>query len=257
MKTGREKRALSLCGSGFMGMYHLGVADSVQRYAPHRYTDIIGASAGALVGAILASNVPAESFVGATLQVAKDTRAQRFGCVTPGFQLTELLRTIMEKHLPLTAHETCQSNGLHICVSGPAPRLWRQTIVSHWQSREGLIQCLQRSSYIPLFTGPAIASWQYLDGGIFTGNWPSLSGTKTEFSSPFAGPRFEIAPRGDTTERQQSARIHGVYVDVSAHNLQAAWGALVPWDEDRLQRLYERGQADARSFLSSLDSTGS
>ena len=129
--------------------------------------------------------------------------------------------------------------------------------MSHWQSREGLIQCLQRSSYIPLFTGPAIASWQYLDGGIFTGNWPSLSGTKTEFSSPFAGPRFEIAPRGDTTERQQSARIHGVYVDVSAHNLQAAWGALVPWDEDRLQRLYERGQADARSFLSSLDSTGS
>jgi hypothetical protein len=247
----RKKCALSLCGSGFMGMYHLGVADSVQRYAPHRYTDIVGASAGALVGAILASGVRAESFVGATLQVAKDTRAQRYGCVTPGFQLTELLRTILEKHLPPNAHERCQVNGLHVCVSGPAPRLWRQTIVSQWQSRESLIQCLQHSSYIPLFTGPAIASWQFLDGGLFTGNWPSLCGTKTEYSSPFSGPRFDIAP--GATERRWSVRIHGVYIDVSVHNLHAAWGALVPFNEDGLQRLYEHGQADARSFLSKID----
>lgn len=47
---------LSFCGSGFLGIYHIGVAKALLKHAPSFMSKIErvgGASAGALVGAIL------------------------------------------------------------------------------------------------------------------------------------------------------------------------------------------------------------
>ena len=47
---------LSFAGCGFLGIYHVGVAACIKRYAPHLLTDrVAGASAGALVACALIS----------------------------------------------------------------------------------------------------------------------------------------------------------------------------------------------------------
>ena len=50
---------LSFAGCGFMGIYHVGVAACLRKYAPHLLLErIYGASAGAMAAACLLCDVP-------------------------------------------------------------------------------------------------------------------------------------------------------------------------------------------------------
>jgi predicted acylesterase/phospholipase RssA len=50
---------LSLAGCGFLGIYHVGVASCIQKYAPHLIENgISGASAGSLVAAGMLCGLP-------------------------------------------------------------------------------------------------------------------------------------------------------------------------------------------------------
>lgn len=50
---------LSFAGCGFLGIYHVGVAACLKKYAPHLLVNkISGASAGAIAGCCLLCDVP-------------------------------------------------------------------------------------------------------------------------------------------------------------------------------------------------------
>jgi Patatin-like phospholipase len=66
---------LSFAGCGFLGIYHVGVAACLKKYAPHLLVNkISGASAGAIAGCCLLCDVP----LGKPLNYSNDVRSVRF-----------------------------------------------------------------------------------------------------------------------------------------------------------------------------------
>ena len=66
-----HKRALSLCGCGFLGVYHAGAVAGLRDHGALdalTRTGIVGASAGALVGAISRLRTPVKKRVETTLE---------------------------------------------------------------------------------------------------------------------------------------------------------------------------------------------
>jgi Patatin-like phospholipase len=63
---------LSFAGCGFLGIYHVGVAACLKKYAPHLLVNkISGASAGAIAGCCLLCDVP----LGKPLNYSNDVRS--------------------------------------------------------------------------------------------------------------------------------------------------------------------------------------
>ena len=62
---------ISFAGSGFIGIYHIGVSACLKKFAPHLLQNKIGgSSAGALVAAALACDIPMEDITRQLLMVA-------------------------------------------------------------------------------------------------------------------------------------------------------------------------------------------
>lgn len=73
-------------------------------------------------------------------------------------------------------------------------------IVSHFDSREDLLQALLASAFIPVFSGilpPKFHGVRYMDGG-FSDNLPALD-ENTITVSPFCG-ESDICPRDDSSQ---------------------------------------------------------
>jgi patatin-like phospholipase domain-containing protein 2 len=103
----------------------------------------------------------------------------------------------MSKHLPEDAH--LRVNGkLHISLT----RVYdgKSIIVSHFNSREDLLDALLCACFIPGFSGilpPKFHGVRYMDGA-FSDNLPMLD-ENTVTVSPFCG-ESDICPRDDTVK---------------------------------------------------------
>ena len=212
---------LSLSGAGFLGSYHLGVGRALQRRLEQPAAEVAGASAGAIVGAVLLSETPLEAARSSLQALVAHTLASPLGVLTPGFSLVDAVRGELSARLPSDAHRLA-SGRLHVALTSLRPgELGRIHYKSVYGSRDELIDVVSASSDIPGFTsrlrapsarsggpsagGPARRQsvWQRLtgksdvDGGLFDifpdpwrGQLPA-----TTFVSPFAGVGFAIAPR--------------------------------------------------------------
>ena len=81
-------RRLSFSGAGFLGAFHLGVGEALTRagvLTPS--SEIAGASAGALVGAILVTDTPFFEARAALRELVTATNLMPLGMLTPGFSL--------------------------------------------------------------------------------------------------------------------------------------------------------------------------
>ena len=208
---------LSLSGAGFLGSYHLGVGRALHRSGRlgQPATEVAGASAGAIVGAVLVSETPMEAARAALQALVAHTLAAPLGVLTPGFSLVDAVRGELTARLPGDAHRLA-SGRLHIALTSLRQgELGRIHYKSAFGSRDELIDAVSASSDIPGFTGRLRAPmrsgypvagghtlWQWLvgrhdvDGGLFDlfpdpwrGQQPA-----TAFVSPFAGVGFAIAP---------------------------------------------------------------
>ena len=212
---------LSLSGAGFLGSYHLGVGRALQRRLEQPAAEVAGASAGAIVGAVLLSETPLEAARASLKALVAHTLASPLGVLTPGFSLVDAVRGELSARLPSDAHRLA-SGRLHVALTSLRPgELGRIHYKSVYGSRDELIDAVSASSDIPGFTsqlrapsdrsgGPSAGGperrqtvWQRLtgksdvDGGLFDifpdpwrGQLPA-----TTFVSPFAGVGFAIAPR--------------------------------------------------------------
>ncbi|OUC45744.1 phospholipase, patatin family [Trichinella nativa] len=149
-----QNLALSFCGCGFLGVYHLGSAVCFKRYGPSllkRFSRTGGASAGSLVSALLVCNDSKliECYHD-ILELANIVRNLKYGLLTPGFSLHKHLRMLIEKYISDDSHSKADGK-VFISVSNFTSLT--NKLISQYRSKEDLVNSLLASCYIPFFSG--------------------------------------------------------------------------------------------------------
>jgi len=282
---------LSLSGAGFLGSYHLGVGRALQRRLEQPAAEVAGASAGAIVGAVLLSETPLEAARASLKALVAHTLASPLGVLTPGFSLVDAVRGELSARLPSDAHRLA-SGRLHVALTSlRLGELGRIHYKSVYGSRDELIDAVSASSDIPGFTsqlrapsdrsggpsagGPARRQtvWQRLtgksdvDGGLFDifpdpwrGQLPA-----TTFVSPFAGVGFAIAPRRTPgsalvpswSPLQSTGTETGRTVELSARNATRWRDAFFPPSNAAVLRYEDEGFEAAAAWLGAEEARSS
>ncbi|KAB7503372.1 Patatin-like phospholipase domain-containing protein 2, partial [Armadillidium nasatum] len=135
------------------------------------------------------------------LKTATEARKRLLGPFSPTFNIENLLREGLLSVLPDDAHE--RVNG-KIFISVTRVSDGKNVLLSHFDSREELIQALLASSFIPLFSGwkpITVRGVRYIDG-CFSDNLPVLD-SHTITVSPFKG-EFDICPKDENSSFMQA-----------------------------------------------------
>ncbi|XP_043684206.1 patatin-like phospholipase domain-containing protein 2 isoform X2 [Vespula pensylvanica] len=237
---------LSFAGCGFLGIYHVGVAVCFKKYAPHLLLDkISGASAGAIAACCLLCDLPLGEITSNVLRVAREAREHTLGAFSPSFNVHDILLESLQKFLPEDAH--IRVNGkLHISLT----RVYdgKNVIVSHYNSRQDLLQALLASSFIPFFCGilpPRFHGIRYIDGG-FSDNLPTLD-ENTITVSPFCG-ESDICPR-DISSQLFHVNVANTSIELSKQNIYRFARILFPPNPKILSNMCKQGFDDALRFL--------
>ncbi|XP_061910079.1 patatin-like phospholipase domain-containing protein 4 isoform X3 [Entelurus aequoreus] len=145
---------LSFAACGFLGIYHLGAVEAFLRHGDKLLASLrtcAGTSSGALVAAVmLTAPDKVKHCKDFTYKLATNVRQQRFGAVTPGYNVLLKLREGIEEMLPADAH-ILASDRLHVSLTHF--KSGKNHIVSEFKSREDLIKALLASSFVPIYAG--------------------------------------------------------------------------------------------------------
>ncbi|XP_069103424.1 patatin-like phospholipase domain-containing protein 4 [Argopecten irradians] len=241
---------LSLCGCGFLGIYHLGVAVCLRDHAPSLLGSlkrVCGASAGSLIGCVLVADPSKiEACIDFTLKLADDIRKKPLGAMTPGFNLLVPLRGFLEEHLPPNAHQLC-SDTLYVSVTNVQTK--KNEVANQFSSNEDLIQHLMASCHIPLYAAlrsPVISGKKYMDGGM-TNNLVVFEDGRTLTVSPFCGPQ-DICPR-DKPGKGWYFNFAEQHFQMNRRNMVRGIHALFPPSQKNLKIYLNQGMKDAERFL--------
>ncbi|XP_023513040.1 patatin-like phospholipase domain-containing protein 2 [Cucurbita pepo subsp. pepo] len=153
VKAERERRVVtspgfSFSAAGLLFPYHLGVAKFL---IEHSYiketTPLAGASAGAIVCAVIASGASMKEALEATKLLAEDCRSRG-----TAFRLGAVLREVLEKFLPDDVHIRCNGR-VRVAVTQV---FWRPRglLVDQFDSKDDLINAVFTSSFIPGYLAP-------------------------------------------------------------------------------------------------------
>ncbi|XP_059482645.1 1-acylglycerol-3-phosphate O-acyltransferase Pnpla3-like isoform X4 [Neocloeon triangulifer] len=237
---------LSFAGCGFLGIYHVGVAACLKKYAPHLLLNkISGASAGAIAGCCLLCDVPLGEITSDVLRVVSEARGKTLGPFSPSFNVQNILLEGLAKVLPDDCHERV-SGKLHISLT----RVYdgKNVIVSEFNSKEDLLQALLSSAFIPIFSGwvpPRFHGVRYIDG-CYSDNLPILD-ENTVTVSPFCG-ESDICPRDDSYNVLQ-VNLANTSIELSRQNIYRFARILFPPNPEILSDMCKQGFDDALRFL--------
>ncbi|KAJ0037033.1 hypothetical protein NL108_015851 [Boleophthalmus pectinirostris] len=240
---------LSFAGCGFLGIYHIGVASCLLEKAPylvHGATKIYGASAGALTASVLASRACIAKCCEDVIDVAKEARRRNLGPLHPAFNLVKVLRSGLSRDLPADAH--LQASG-RLCVSLTRVSDGENVLVSHFSSKDELIQALVCSCFIPIYCGlipPSFRGVRYVDGGI-SDNLPQSELKNTITISPFSG-ESDICPR-DGSSSFHELRFTNTSIQMNLGNMYRLSKALFPPEPKIMAEMCQSGYKDALRFL--------
>ncbi|XP_032671654.1 1-acylglycerol-3-phosphate O-acyltransferase Pnpla3 isoform X2 [Odontomachus brunneus] len=237
---------LSFAGCGFLGIYHVGVAVCLKKYAPHLLLNkISGASAGAIAACCLLCDLPLGEITSHVLRVAREARQRTLGPFSPSLNVHQIMLENLQKFLPDDAHIRV-SGKLHISLT----RVYdgKNVIVSQFGSREDLLQALMATSFVPLFCGllpPRYHGVRYMDGG-FSDNLPTLD-ENTITVSPFCG-ESDICPR-DISSQLFHVNLANTSIELSKQNIYRFTRILFPPKIEVLSNMCKQGFDDALRFL--------
>lgn len=244
---------LSFCGSGFLGIYHIGVVKALSSHAPEflsKMQRIGGASAGALIGAMLVcAPTKLATCMQFCLDLSDDVRKKRFGALTPNFNLLDSVRLFLEAQLPTDSFKKADGV-LHISLTKWSRwRVPESEIASRYSSNADLTQRLVASCFIPVYAGvhlPIFNGEYYADGGLLN-NLIIFQEGRTVTVSPFCGGQdiCPVDPPGLNLHvklKNQTFRFNGL-------NGRRARHAVFPPTRDVLEQYYKQGFSDAINFL--------
>ncbi|EDV97992.1 1-acylglycerol-3-phosphate O-acyltransferase Pnpla3 [Drosophila grimshawi] len=237
---------LSFAGCGFLGIYHVGVAVSFRKYAPHLLLEKIGgASAGSLAACCLLCDLPLDTMTSDFFRVVNEARRHSLGPFSPSFNIQTCLLEGLQKQLPLDAHKRV-SGRLHISLT----RVYdgQNVIISEFESREEVLQALLCACFIPGFSGilpPRFRGVRYMDGA-FSDNLPILD-ENTITVSPFCG-ESDICPR-DQSSQLFHLNWANTSIEISRQNINRFVRILFPPRAEFLSTFCQQGFDDALQFL--------
>ncbi|KAL0968861.1 hypothetical protein UPYG_G00272830 [Umbra pygmaea] len=240
---------ISFAGCGFLGIYHIGVASCLLEQCPvlvHNARHIYGASAGALSASALACGACLGEAGASMITVAKEARKRFLGPMHPSFNLVKILRTMVYKNLPPDCH--LRANG-RLGISLTRVSDGENVLVSHFNSKEELVQACVCSAYIPVYCGlipPTLRGVRYVDGGI-SDNLPQYELKNTITVSPFSG-ESDICPR-DRSTNMHELRFTNTSIQFTLTNLYRVSRALFPPDPQVMKNMCKQGYKDALYFL--------
>ncbi|XP_035521611.1 patatin-like phospholipase domain-containing protein 2 [Morone saxatilis] len=240
---------ISFAGCGFLGIYHIGVASCLVEQAPflvHNARHVYGASAGALTATALVTGVCLGEAGANIIDVAKEARKRFLGPMHPSFNLVKIVRNMLQRTLPADCHN--QANG-RLGISLTRVTDGENVLVSHFDSKEELVQACVCSAYIPVYCGiipPTLQGVRYVDGGI-SDNLPQYELKNTITVSPFSG-ESDICPR-DTSTNIHELRFTNTSIQFTLTNLYRVSRALFPPDPMIMKSMCKQGYKDALHFL--------
>uniref|UniRef100_A0A8K9WSD5 triacylglycerol lipase n=1 Tax=Oncorhynchus mykiss TaxID=8022 RepID=A0A8K9WSD5_ONCMY len=240
---------ISFAGCGFLGIYHIGVASCLQEQCPflvHNARHIYGASAGALTATALVSGACLGEAGANIIDVAKDARKRFLGPMHPSFNLVKIMRNMLYKTLPPDAHHRATGR---LGISLTRVTDGENVLVSHFNSKEELVQACVCSAYIPVYCGlipPTLQGVRYVDGGI-SDNLPQYELKNTITVSPFSG-ESDICPR-DRSTNMHELRFTNTSIQFTLTNLYRVSKALFPPEPQVMKAMCKQGYKDALHFL--------
>ncbi|KAK2712574.1 hypothetical protein QYM36_011308 [Artemia franciscana] len=238
---------LSFAGCGFMGIYHVGVAACLRKYAPHLLLErISGASAGAMAAACLLCDVPLDFITKDVLEIASMARSKILGPFSPSLNVDEHVRSTMRRVLPEDAAQRCNGK-LHISVT--CVYTSENVILKDFVSKEEIIDAICCSAFIPGFSGiipPKFRGVRYMDGG-FTDNLVLLD-EHTMTVSPFCG-ESDICPRDGESSNAFHVILANTSIEFSRKNIIRMAHIMFPPAAETLSKICQQGFDDARKFL--------
>lgn len=178
-------------------------------------------------------------------RVVNEARQHSLGPFSPKFNIQNCLIEGLQKFLPEDAH--LRVNGkLHISLT----RVYdgQNVIVSHYNSREDLLNALLCACFIPVFSGvlpPRFHGVRYMDGA-FSDNLPMID-ENTVTVSPFCG-ESDICPR-DNTWQMFHLNWANTSIEVSKQNIDRFTRILFPPNPEILSKMCQSGFDDALRFL--------
>lgn len=161
---------MSLSGAGFLGAFHLGFAEALLKSGIQRThrVEIAGASAGALVGTVIATETSLSVARDVLRELASRARgAGPLGILTPGFSLVEAVQSSLDEHLPSDAAQRASEARFFVALN--AVESGKTHYVTSWSTRDELIECVCASSDIPGVTGLLRATTVQRDAGTESG----------------------------------------------------------------------------------------
>lgn len=240
-----DKMNFSFAGGGFHGIYHVGVAMCLKKYAPHLVNKISGASAGAMAACCLLCDTSLEDTMNGILNLSRVARKHVFGPFSPYFSMHHMLLVNLQKLLPDDAH--IRVNGkLYISLT----RVYdgKNVIVSQFESKEDIVQALVAASFVPVYSGflaPQFHGIRYMDGG-FSDNLPTFD-EDTITVAPFCG-ESDICPR-DPSLQLFYLNVTNMSVEVSLKNIHRIIQIFLPPEAEILSNVCWQGHDDALKFL--------
>ncbi|KAL4671662.1 hypothetical protein H8959_004371 [Pygathrix nigripes] len=246
----REKTwNISFAGCGFLGVYYVGVASCLREHAPFlvaNATHIYGASAGALTATALVTGVCLGEAGAKFIEVSKEARKRFLGPLHPSFNLVKIIRSFLLKVLPADSHEHA-SGRLGISLTRVSDG--ENIIISHFNSKDELIQANVCSGFIPVYCGlipPSLQGVRYVDGGI-SDNLPLYELKNTITVSPFSG-ESDICPQDSSTNIHE-LRVTNTSIQFNLRNLYRLSKALFPPEPLVLREMCKQGYRDGLRFL--------
>ncbi|XP_056271679.1 patatin-like phospholipase domain-containing protein 2 isoform X2 [Pseudoliparis swirei] len=232
-----------------MGIYYVGASSCILERFPgfiQGASKIYGASAGALMAAVLTVGVPLELCCADLMTMAKEGRRHRLGPLHPAFNLMQLVKDSLLRSLPEDAHVRA-SGKLHVSLTRVSDG--KNVLVSEFDSREELIQVLVCSCFVPFYCGvipPRYRGVHYVDGAV-SDNLPRCHRKDTTTFSPYAG-ESDLCPRASAGNYPQ-VRFSNVSIHVNSENMSRVTSTFFPPPPQAMAEICQSGYADALRFL--------
>ncbi|KRZ33747.1 Uncharacterized protein T4B_15358 [Trichinella pseudospiralis] len=240
---------VSFSGCGFLGIYHIGVASALQKYAPDFLLNKIGgASGGGIAACALICNICLGQATSVVLKVAIKARKNALGPLHPSFSLNNIVREGLMNSLPDDAHKIANGR-LHLSLTRLSDG--RNVMISEFYSKEDLVDALVCSAFIPFYSGtkaPKFRGEKYIDGG-WSDNLPIL-GENTITVSPFSG-EADICPVDADSESFLNFNFKNTSIRFTSRNMYRIAVALFPPHPEVMSDMCQQGFEDTLRFLAS------
>ncbi|XP_054998274.1 patatin-like phospholipase domain-containing protein 5 isoform X2 [Sorex araneus] len=220
--------SLSFAGAGFLGLYHVGACQCLQERAPQLLRGarrFYGSSSGALNAVGLVCGKSADFCCSQLLGLVKEVERLSLGILHPAFWPVEHIRRELEHHLPADVHiQASQRLGISLTRWPDG----QNCIITHFASREEVIQALICTLYIPFYCGvipPEFRGERYIDGAL-SNNLPYSDCSRTITVSPFRG-TVDICPQSLSASVHELQAFQACF-QISSRNLEQGVYALLP-----------------------------